>query len=293
MNPWNLAVAGLAASFGLVSVIVAGLDLGAEALVFWRCLLAALTLPLIVLALGRARSLLPARRRLPILGLGLLLAAHWLLFFATVKRASVAVAILLVYTAPIFLAILAPLLLPERRSRVGLAALAVSAPGLALISLAGDEGSAADPVALGLGLGAALGYALLIIGAKAVVRDTSPFALAFWQYVIVTIAVSPFLLAGGQVVPSPSEWPYVLVLGALLTAVTGVLYVRSLRHVTAQAAGLIAYLEPVSASLLAWAILGESLGWEVVVGGTAVILGGGLVVVREPAEPVSPEAPAV
>jgi drug/metabolite transporter (DMT)-like permease len=77
-----------------------------------------------------------------------------------------------------------------------------------------------------------------------------------------------------------------------LTAVSGVLYIGLLRHVTAQAAGLLAYLEPVSASFLAWAILGQSLGWEVIVGGLAVLAAGALVVVYEEPEPATPEAPA-
>jgi drug/metabolite transporter (DMT)-like permease len=61
--------------------------------------------------------------------------------------------------------------------------------------------------------------------------------------------------------------------------------------VTAQAAGLLSYLEPVSASLLAWAILGEAVGWEVVLGSLAVLLGCALVIVYEGAEPGAPEAP--
>jgi drug/metabolite transporter (DMT)-like permease len=62
--------------------------------------------------------------------------------------------------------------------------------------------------------------------------------------------------------------------------------------VTAQAAGLLAYLEPVSASFLAWAILHQALGWEVALGGAAVLAGGVLVVLYEVAEPAVPEAPA-
>jgi drug/metabolite transporter (DMT)-like permease len=64
-----------------------------------------------------------------------------------------------------------------------------------------------------------------------------------------------------------------------------------LREVTAQAAGLLAYLEPLSASLLAWAILGESVGWQVAVGGLAVLFGGALVALYEGKEQVRPEAP--
>jgi drug/metabolite transporter (DMT)-like permease len=290
LNPWNLAVAGIASSWGFVSVIVAGVDLSGEALVFWRCLLAALTLPALLVVLRRLRVLIPRQRRVQMIGLGLLLATHWVLFFETIKRASVAAAILLVYTAPIFLAVLAPLLLPERRSRVALLALGVSGPGIALIALGGDGGSGASVTAVATGLGAAVTYAFIVIWTKSLVRIASPFTVAFWDYVIASAVLAPFLLGSGRVLPSASEWPAVLALGSLLTAVLGVLYVRMLREVTAQAAGLLAYLEPVSASLLAWAILGESVGWQVAVGGLAVLLGGALVVLYEGAQ--VPDAPA-
>lgn len=292
LNPWNLGVALIASLWGFVSVIVAGIDVTGLALVFWRCLIAAATLGVGFLALRRLSSLVLRARRVHVAGLSLLLALHWVLFFETLKRASVAVAILLVYTAPIFLAVLAPLFLPERRSRIGLTALAISAPGLALIALAGEGGTGAAPAAIGLGLGAALTYAFLIIWAKTVVPYVSVPAMVFWQYVLVALVVAPFLLTGGQVVPDGDEWPWVLVLGAVLTAVLGVLYVRSLRNVTAQAAGLLAYIEPVSASFLAWAILGEELGWQVVLGGLAVVAGGALVVLYEDVEAAVPEAPA-
>jgi drug/metabolite transporter (DMT)-like permease len=288
---WNLLLAGVAASWGFVSVIVAGLDLSGEALVFWRCLLATISLPLLLLALRRVESLRFQSHRGRVLALGLLLALHWVLFFETVKRSSVAVAILTVYTAPVFVAILAPLILGERRSRIGLLALVISAPGLALIALGGEDGSSADPVAIGLGLGAALTYALLIIGVKTVTNHVSPFMLAFWQYVIVAAVLAPFAFGHGRGFPTADEWPYVTLLGLVLTGGMGALYVWNLRHVTAQAAGLLAYLEPVSASFLAWAILGQTLGWQVALGGAAVLAGGALVVLYEFAETAPAEAP--
>jgi drug/metabolite transporter (DMT)-like permease len=281
----------MAASWGFVSVIVAAVDLPGEALVFWRCALAGLTLAAILVVLGRLRTLVPRTRRPQLLGLGLLLACHWLLFFETIKQSSVAAAILLVYTAPIFLALLAPLLLPEKRSRVGLVALAVSGPGIALIALGGEGGSAVSAAAVATGLGAALTYAFIVIWTKSVVRVVSPFTVAFWEYVIVSAAVTPIVLgSSGRLLPSATEWPALLALGSLLTGVVGVLYVRLLREVTAQAAGLLAYVEPVSASVLAWAILGESVGWQVAVGGVAVLAGGALVVLYEGVEEAPSEA---
>jgi drug/metabolite transporter (DMT)-like permease len=293
INRWNLVVAGLAASWGFVSVIVAGVDLGAAPLLFWRCVVAAATLAVLILAAKRPMALAIGSRRPQILGLALLVSVHWALFFETLKLASVAVAILTVYTAPIFLAVLAPLLLPERRSRVGLVALAISAPGLVLIALAGEGGAGADPVAIGTGLGAAITYAFVVMWTKTLVRDIAPIALAFWNYLLIGAVLVPFALAAGRVRPEGGEWLYVIVLGALLTAGAGVIYIRALREVTAQAAGLLAYLEVVSASVLAWAILDQELGWQVVVGGIAVLAGGALVVLSDDEPEPSIEAPAV
>ena len=58
---WNLAVAALSASFGLVSLIVRGVDLDAAVLVFYRC---AVAVPAIGLALvvTRRAFVLPRRR---------------------------------------------------------------------------------------------------------------------------------------------------------------------------------------------------------------------------------------
>jgi drug/metabolite transporter (DMT)-like permease len=292
-NRWNLVVAGLAASWGFVSVIVAGVDLPAAALVFWRCLIAAVTVPLLLIIAGRLRALVVDHGRPQIIGLGFLVAVHWGLFFETLKLASVAVAILTVYTAPIFLAILAPLLLPERRSMIGLVALAISAPGIVLIALAGEGGSGVNPAAIGTGLGAGVTYAFLVIWTKRLVRDVAPVALTFWSYLIVAVVVAPFALTADRALPHGSEWVSVLLLGALLTAVSGVIYISALREVTAQAAGLLAYLEVVSASILARAILDQELGWQVVVGGFAVLAGGALVVLSDDEPEPSIEAPAV
>lgn len=288
---WNLLLAGIAASWGFVSVIASGVELPAEVLVFWRCLLAAATLPFMLLLLRGRLPFRLLRHRLRVFALGALLALHWVLFFAAIKASSVAVAILTVYTAPIFVALLAPRFLPERRSRVALVALAVSAPGLVLIALAGDAGEPPSATAIALGLGAAITYAFLIIGVKRITSEVSPFAFAFWQYAVVSVALAPFLLGADRVLPTAGEWPAVIALGILLTAATGALYIWNLRHVKAQAAGLLSYVEPVSAALLAWAVLGEELGWAVVLGGAFVLAGGALVVLREEPDAPPREAP--
>ncbi|MBW3592372.1 MAG: DMT family transporter [Actinobacteria bacterium] len=289
---WNLLLAALAASWGIVSIIVAGVALPSEALVAWRCLFAVVALVGVLAVLRRAQELRVRVQRHRLLLLALALGFHWLLFFEALKRTSVAVAILSLYTAPIFVAILAPRMLPERQSRVALIALAVSAPGLVLIVLAGEGGSAANPAGIACGVGAAVLFALIIIGVKAVGDAMSPLVLGFWQYLIVGAAFFPLAFARGDALPEGIDWVYVALLGVVFTGISGPIHFWLLQRATAQTAGLLAYVEPVSASLLAWAILGQAVNWQVALGGAAVLVGGALVVVGE-AAPTPSAAPAV
>lgn len=285
---WNLAVAGLSASFGFVSIIVGGVDLDAPVLVFYRCLFA---VPAIALALVVTRRLFVLRHRLTVraaLLLGTTLGAHWFMFFETIKLSSVAFALLAAYVAPILVALLAPVVLPERRSPVALVALIPAAAGLALVALAGGEEVGVGPLALATGLGTALTYAALVIGTKGISARVSAGGLTFWNYTFSGLVMVPLLFGAERVVPSADEIGYVILLGVVFTALSGYLYIWLIRKVTAQTMGVVAYLEVVSGALLAWAVLGEALTWQVVVGGLLIILGGLAVVVLEPkARPVA------
>lgn len=279
---WNVAVAGLAASFGLVSIIVRGVELDAAVLVFFRCLFA---VPAIGLALLLTRRLFVLRRRRTLkaaLLLGTTLGAHWFLFFETIKLSSVAFAVLAAYLAPIVVALLAPVVLPERRSRIALMALVPAAAGLGLVALGGGNEVEVTPLAFLTGLGTALTYAALVIGTKAISASVSAAGLTFWNYSLAGLVMVPFLLGAGRVVPTPGELVYIVLLGVVFTAVSGYLYIWLIRKVTAQAMGLLAYLEVVSAALLAWVIFGEALTWQLALGGTLIILGGLAVVLFEP-----------
>ena len=289
---WNLAAAALSASAGFIAVIVDGIDLSAEALVFYRLVLAAGTVIAGVAVARRLEILRVSQQRVRLVFLGAVLGAHWLLFFATIKLSSVAVAVLTTYTAPLLLAAVAPLILPERRSRVVLLALVPAAVGLGLIALAGEQGTHARPAAIAAGVGASVTYAAAVIMAKQLTVRLPVPAIQFWNYCVAAVLVAPFLLLADRVMPRVDEVGFVLLLGVLFTAGYGVGFVWLLRKVTTQAISTLGYLEPVAAALLAWPILGQELGWAVLTGGTLIIGAGLLVILYEPVETPPLEAPA-
>jgi len=291
----NLALAGLATSWGLIAVLVAAVDLGAAPLAFLRLALAAATLGLAAVLWRRTEALRPGGRLPALVALGVMQGAHWLLFFEAVKLGSVALAVLTFYTAPLVLAVLAPALLPERLSRVALAALVPGTAGIVLIALAGgDRGDVVSGWALAAGLGSAVTYAVLVILSKRLLLgQAEPLTVAFWDCLVGALAVAPALLLAGRVLPGGGrEWGAVLLLGVLFTGLSTLVYTFLLRRVTAQAAGVLTFLEPVAAVLLAWALLDEEVGAATLVGGALVVLAGAIVVALEPSDAAVTEAPA-
>jgi drug/metabolite transporter (DMT)-like permease len=281
---WNLGVAALASSWGFIWIIADHLGLGALPIVFWR-----IGLSVVALGLGTA---IAGRRDLLRLGktgrwtivLGPGLALMWFCNFEAMKLSSVAVAVLATYTSPIFLALLAPLFLPERLSRAVLVALPVAFGGLALIAFGTSRSGHVRPLAIAVGVGGALVLAVMVILQKLIVREVNAIGLSFWLDAFALVALAPVLPFGGRVLPSGGELGLLAIVGVVFTALSGLIWLTLLRHVTAQAMGFLSYLEPVSASLLAWVLLGQSIGVGVAIGGALVLGAGSIVVLNEPTE---------
>lgn len=291
---WNLALAALAASWGFIAVLVAAVELGAEPLAFGRLALAAATLALVAAASGSLSALRPGRRLLPLAVLGAVQGAHWLLFFLAVELGSVALAVITFYAAPVLIALAAPMALREPLSRVTLASLVPGAAGIALVATGGDAGGRVSAAALAAGLGSALAYAVLVLLSKRLLSGrVPPLTVAFWDCLVGAVVIAPALLLADRVLPDGGgEWAVVVLLGVVFTGASTLVYATLLRHVTAQAAGVLTFLEPVAAVVLAALLVDEPLTLEVVVGGLLVVAAGIAVVLLEPAGRAVTEAAA-
>jgi len=291
---WNLALGGLAASWGFIAVLAASVELGAEALAFWRLALAAATLGVVALVARRGALLHPRGRLGALALLGVVQGAHWLLFFEAVEHGSVALAVLTFYAAPLLIAVSAPFVLGERTSGVVLGACLVGAVGIAAIALDGGEDGAVSLAAVAAGLGSAATYAVLVLLSKRLLRASiPPLTVAFWDCLVGALAVAPVLLLADRVLPEGvGEWSAVLALGIVFTGASTLVYAMLLRRVTAQTAGVLTFLEPVAGVLLAWAILEQQPGAATLFGGALVVAAGVAVVVLEPGEAGVADAPA-
>lgn len=195
------------------------------------------------------------------------------LFFAAMKRGPVSIAVLTHYLAPLLIALVAPWVLAERRSLRAMVAAPVTLMGLMLLIGRPDGGGGAQMTAA-LGAGSALFFAAIILGTKAATRSYSPLAVASLHAPVSALVL--LLIAGTDALPPALDGATLQVLaGGVVCGLTGTgLFNAGLRHVPTAAAGALTYLEPLTASVVGWAVFSESLTPVGVVGGLMVLCAG-------------------
>ena len=270
-------VAAAAIIWGSNGVIVNFVPYDAHTVAFFRVLFASLTLLPVVL-LTRKREVMSAARHWKImLSLGCLLALGWALLFHSMKLIAIANAVLLNYTAPIFVALLAPLVLKEKLEKSTLLALAISVAGIGVISyqqnLQISDPNGFNPLGVILGLFAGLAYAGFIIVSKRALSSFSSQVVAFYSYSIASIFLLPFVI-GTDFSPDLAPWILLLVLGVFNTGFAVTLYLKGLGMIKAQKAVVFTYLEPASAVVFGFLFLAQQPTPLMLVGGFLILIAG-------------------
>jgi drug/metabolite transporter (DMT)-like permease len=194
---------------------------------------------------------------------GLLLAAHFWTWTASLEHTSVANSTALVTTNPIWVALLSALLLRESPRQAQIAGIALTLVGTLLIFLADNahSGAATAPL-LGnslamLGALAASGYLLIGRGLRS---SLSLLAYVWLTYSFAAVALIIAALAGGETFRgvSSSAWLLIaaLAIGPQLLGHTS--FNWALRRLTATVVAVSILGEPIGSALLAWWLLGES-----------------------------------
>jgi drug/metabolite transporter, DME family len=199
-----------------------------------------------------------------------------ILFVHATKLTTAGNAIFLQSTAPLYILVLAPLLLRERFRPRDLVYLAALAAGMAFCFGGQPQATvtAPDPVA-GNALAALCGlsWALTLMGLRLVERDHAEEGLGMSVVVIGNVIAAAVSLPFAWPLPSApaAEWATVVYLGVVQIGLAYVCLTRAMRHLPALEASLLLLLEPVLNPLWAWLIRGEYPGAWVLAGGAIII----------------------
>lgn len=273
---------------GTVSKVILGSGLSSLELTQIRSTGAAVGLLAFLLAFARHRLRVDRRELgfLVVFGVTGVAFVQWL-YFVALEHLPVGVALLIQFTGPLWVALFARFVYHETIRRRVWVALALCLVGLSLV-VELWTGVAFSRIGITAALGASFALAAYILMAERERKHRDPVSLSFYGFLFAAIfwaIVQPLWefpwsvlddtvsLQGNLSDHTAPVWllvGFVIVVG---TMVTFSLLTGALKHIPATRAAIVSTLEPVVATVIAWAWLGESFGPSQLVGGAIVIAG--------------------
>jgi drug/metabolite transporter (DMT)-like permease len=200
-------------------------------------------------------------------------------YFFSLAHTTVSNAVFTHYTAPLFVAVLAPLMIAERLMKVTLLSLPIAVLGMVMIVLAGGglHIGSGDTSGIIAGLVSGIAYAFIIIYSRKLSRmllHHRAVVVLLWTTTIVTAPWALFMhyhidhrVAG-----------LLFITGIFHSTLAPLLYYSALRKVMAQQAAILGYMEPLAAIPLAFLFLSETPSFVALFGGILILFSGYLVI---------------
>ena len=253
------------------------ISLGGLPLVWYRMIVSVVTLVL-VLALTRRLHQVGWNVMTQIAGCGVLMALHWVAFFASIQTANVSVGVACIATSCFFTTLFEPLINRTRVSWKEILISFISIAGVLLIFSLDVRYRLG--IALGL-LSAALYSIFAILNVNVATRtgqDTPTMLL--WEliggalFLTFCVPLQARLLPAEPILPAGDDWIWLLLLGSVFTIVPFLFQLQALRKLSAFTVNLTYNLEPVYSIVLAALLFHETreVGWSFWLGLSLIIL---------------------
>ena len=189
-------------------------------------------------------------------------------FVIATMQTAAADAIILQYTAPVWVFLLSPLLLHERLHLSDGLVLVLAMAGVGIIFF---WHATSDIPALSIGLASGLGYGSLIVMLRGL-RRVDPRVVVALNFVGSGVLLLPAVAIWGSLLLTGHQFLLVLALSVVQMAVPYLLFSWALRYVEAHRASLIVLLETVLNPLWTYLVVGEKVPVATLIGGPLILL---------------------
>jgi drug/metabolite transporter (DMT)-like permease len=199
----------------------------------------------------------------------LLMGGHWVTYFYALKLSNVAIGMLSIFTFPVIIALLEPLFSKTKRDPIHIVLGIIVLIGIYILAPSFNLESS-QLQGLLFGLFSAFCYALRILILKGHVANYNGTMLMFYQALIIAVVLAPILL----VIDSSNittQYPYVILLALLTTAIGHTMFVNSLKYFKASTASIIGSAQPVFGIIIAYFFLNEIPTIHTFVGGALIL----------------------
>ncbi len=245
--------------WGFTGVLGQEISLDAIATVWYRMLLTALFM-MVIVYYRKEWVPIPKKDLGRLIGIGCLMALHWVAFFGAIKLANVSIALVCMSTAGIFTSLFDPFVNDSKHNA-----------GELLIGLLGIAGvyliyQSQQIFAWGVlsGLVAAILAAVFTVLNKKIANNYPVRTMVFYEmgsgWLLLSVLLPFILLFSGEsvtLVPTNMDWLWLAILSLCCTVWAQSLAFNALKHISAFTSSLSVNLEPVYGILLAFVIYHE------------------------------------
>ncbi len=243
--------------WGFTGVLGAVISVNEYQLVWYRVLIAAVSLAIFckIKNISLKADFMPI---LKLLGIGLLLGLHWILFFGAIKASNISITMVCLSSLTLFTSILEPVFNRVKISKLEVLIGLVIILGIYLIF----QFESQYTKGILMGLSSALMASLFTIINGKQIKNRSAIVISFYELVGAFLGVSVYLLFKNgthQNLYLPvSDVVYLFILGTVCTSVAYVYGVMVMQHLSAFRVVLITNLEPVYAIIMALLFFGKT-----------------------------------
>lgn len=245
------------------------IEMPTPVIIWWRCALAILALYTFIKLRKLKFSLYSKKDISTIIISALLTGAHWITYFYALKLSNVALGMLSLFAFPVITALLEPLFIKVKFDPIHLVLGGMVLLGIYILAPEFNlENSHVKGVLFGLL--SAVCYAVRILISKQLVSYYNGTMLMFYQLFILTIVLLPVLLFM-DTSGIKTQFPYVIVLALLTTAIGHTMLVHSLKYFAASTTSIISSAQPVFGIIIAYFFLNEIPTWNTFFGGSIIL----------------------
>ena len=214
---------------------------------------------------------------------GVFLTIHFATWITSLKYTSVASSVVIVQSAPIFVATGSFLFLKERPTVLITLGICISLAGCIIISAHDFSMDQTTLIGNLLAIGGAIGAAGYIIAGRKLRASIDTFRYVTCVYSVTALLLLIITMGSGISLAGYSWRIYALLFAiALFPQIIGHTIINwALKYISATTISVVLLGEPIGASLLALSLLGETLGFVKIIGGVIIIIGVIMVLLAE------------
>ena len=186
-------------------------------------------------------------------------------YFKTILEIGTSIAVILLYTSPIFVLFFSMLLFKEKMTLIKTAALIMTFAGCILVAGVIGGGEHITLKGFLIGVCAGLGYALYSIFSRYALERYKPMTVTFYTFVFSRLSVIPFckitalkpLLFSSAV--KPSTWLFLTGIALVCTVLPYIFYTKGLSGLETGLAAILVTVEPLVGTLIGFILWKEAV----------------------------------